>query len=123
MAEILGLGITHYPPLAGIDERMMGILKGTLRDPNIPAAIKDPAAVKETGKASSKDNARAGAKEAAKGGWGALAGAKAANQKEAAAKAAPSPSPKATPAKPAPPPEPEAAAAEPPPKAGSSVMS
>ena len=86
------------------------------------AAIKDPAAVKETGKASSKDNARAGAKEAAKGGWGALAGAKAANQKEAAAKAAPSPSPKATPAKPAPPPEPEAAAAEPPPKAGSAVV-
>ena len=43
MAEILGLGITHYPPLAGMDERMAGILKGTLRDPNIPAEIKDPA--------------------------------------------------------------------------------
>jgi len=43
MAEILGLGITHYPPLAGMDERMAGILKGTLRDPNIPDAIKDPA--------------------------------------------------------------------------------
>jgi hypothetical protein len=42
MAEILGLGMTHYPPLAGIDERMWGILKGTLRDPGIPAELKDP---------------------------------------------------------------------------------
>jgi Catalytic LigB subunit of aromatic ring-opening dioxygenase len=43
MAEILGLGMTHYPPLAGRDENMMGILKGTLRDPAIPAELKDPA--------------------------------------------------------------------------------
>jgi hypothetical protein len=43
MAEILGLGMTHYPPLAGRDENMMGILKGTLRDPAIPAELKEPA--------------------------------------------------------------------------------
>ena len=36
MAELLGLGMTHFPPLAGFDERMAGILKGTLRDPDIP---------------------------------------------------------------------------------------
>ena len=42
MAEILGLGMTHYPPLAGRDENMMGILKGTLRDPAIPADLKEP---------------------------------------------------------------------------------
>ena len=42
MAEILGLGMTHYPPLAGRDENMMGILKGTLRDPAIPAELKEP---------------------------------------------------------------------------------
>lgn len=35
--------MTHYPPLAGRDENMMGILKGTLRDPAIPAELKDPA--------------------------------------------------------------------------------
>jgi hypothetical protein len=43
MGEILGLGMTHYPPLAGRDENMMGILKGTLRDPAIPAELKEPA--------------------------------------------------------------------------------
>src|SRR5881392_3939701 len=43
MAEILGLGMTHYPPLAGRDERMAGILRVTLQDPDIPAELKDPA--------------------------------------------------------------------------------
>ncbi len=43
MAEILGLGITHYPPLCGPDARMAGILARTLTDPAIPAADKDPA--------------------------------------------------------------------------------
>ena len=43
MGEILGLGMTHYPPLAGRDENMSGILRGTLRDPAIPAELKDPA--------------------------------------------------------------------------------
>ena len=42
MGEILGLGMTHYPPLAGRDENMSGILRGTLRDPAIPAELKEP---------------------------------------------------------------------------------
>ena len=43
MGEILGIGMTHYPPLAGRDENMAGILKGTLRDPAIPEEFKNPA--------------------------------------------------------------------------------
>jgi len=42
MGEILGLGMTHYPPLAGRDENMSGILRGTLRDPAIPSHLKEP---------------------------------------------------------------------------------
>ncbi len=42
MAEILGLGITHYPPLCLPDADMSGILRWTLDDPAIPAAAKDP---------------------------------------------------------------------------------
>lgn len=42
MAEFLGLGITHYPLLAGTDEHMAGLLRWTLQDPDIPAAVKDP---------------------------------------------------------------------------------
>ncbi|HTK67490.1 MAG TPA: extradiol ring-cleavage dioxygenase [Pseudonocardia sp.] len=41
MAEFLGLGMTHYPPLAGTDENMAGILSWTLTDPDIPSAEKD----------------------------------------------------------------------------------
>ena len=43
MAEILGLGMTHYPLLAGRDENMAGLLRGTLHDPDIPPEEKDPA--------------------------------------------------------------------------------
>lgn len=43
MAEILGLGITHYPPLCLQDAEMAGILRWTLEDPAIPASAKDPA--------------------------------------------------------------------------------
>lgn len=43
MGEILGLGLTHYPPLAVTDEHMPDILRLTLSDPDIPAAEKDPA--------------------------------------------------------------------------------
>jgi len=42
MAEILGLGITHYPPLCSPDAQMAGILRRTLEDPSIPSAAKDP---------------------------------------------------------------------------------
>src|SRR4029078_9892539 len=43
MAHFLGLGITHYPLLAGTDEHMAGLLRGTLVAPDIPAEAKDPA--------------------------------------------------------------------------------
>src|SRR3979411_1419496 len=43
MAEILGLGLTHYPLLSVTDEHMADLLRWTLRDPDIPAAEKDPA--------------------------------------------------------------------------------
>ena len=43
MGDILGLGMTHYPPLAGRDENMTGIIRWTLQDPDIPAELKLPA--------------------------------------------------------------------------------
>lgn len=43
MAEILGLGLSHYPPFSGLDDSMADILRWTLEDPDIPAAQKDPA--------------------------------------------------------------------------------
>ena len=43
MAEILGLGLTHYPLLSVTDEHMADLLRWTLRDPGIPAAQKNPA--------------------------------------------------------------------------------
>jgi len=43
VARFLGVGMTHYPLLAGTDEHMAGLLRFTLRDPDIPAADKDPA--------------------------------------------------------------------------------
>ena len=42
MAEFRGLGMTHYPLLAGTDEHMAGLLRWTLTDPDIPAHAKDP---------------------------------------------------------------------------------
>ncbi|UCH18867.1 MAG: hypothetical protein JSW36_07720 [Burkholderiales bacterium] len=41
MAEILGLGLTHYPPLCVPDAEMASPLSWTLQDPSIPAAAKD----------------------------------------------------------------------------------
>ncbi len=41
MGEILGLGVSHYPPLSGLDDDMSGILKWTLEDPAIPGEQKD----------------------------------------------------------------------------------
>jgi hypothetical protein len=43
MAHFLGLGLTHYPLLAGADEHMADLLRWTLADPDIPAEAKDPA--------------------------------------------------------------------------------
>jgi hypothetical protein len=42
MAEILGLGLSHYPPLSSPDPAMAAILRMTLKDPGIPAEAKDP---------------------------------------------------------------------------------
>ena len=42
MAEILGLGLSHYPPLSSPDEQMSWILKKTLQDPSIAPEHKDP---------------------------------------------------------------------------------
>lgn len=43
MAEILGLGLTHYPPLCVTDDKMPWIMELMLQDPGIPAEVKDPA--------------------------------------------------------------------------------
>lgn len=43
MAEILGLGLSHYPPFSGTDADMANILRWTMDDPAIPAAERDPA--------------------------------------------------------------------------------
>src|SRR5262245_66503827 len=42
MGAILGLGVTHYPPLAGQDEHMARILAGILQDPDLPAEVRRP---------------------------------------------------------------------------------
>ena len=42
MAEILGLGLSHYPPLSLPDPQMVSILRMALRDPGIPAEVKLP---------------------------------------------------------------------------------
>src|SRR5580658_1803417 len=43
MAEILALGISHYPPLSGHDDRMAGILQRMLRNPKLPEHLRTPA--------------------------------------------------------------------------------
>lgn len=51
MSAFLGLGVTHYPLLAGTDEQMAGLPRWTLQDPDIPDAEKDlaswPATMRE----------------------------------------------------------------------------
>jgi hypothetical protein len=41
MAEVLGLGLSHYPPLCLADADMASILRWTLQDSSIPSAEKD----------------------------------------------------------------------------------
>jgi hypothetical protein len=43
MGEILGLGMTHYPPLTGLDQNMATILRRVLQDPGLPERYRDPA--------------------------------------------------------------------------------
>jgi hypothetical protein len=42
MAEILAVGVTHYPPLSMFDEEMSLILRRTLEDQGIPSDKKNP---------------------------------------------------------------------------------
>src|SRR5262245_55571029 len=42
MAEILVVGITHYPPLAGSDDKMAWILKLMLQNPRLPERLRRP---------------------------------------------------------------------------------
>jgi hypothetical protein len=42
MAEILGLGISHYPPLTGHDDRMSTILRRMLQNPDLPPRLRTP---------------------------------------------------------------------------------
>src|SRR5437660_9918574 len=42
MGAILGLGVTHYPPLAGQDEHMARILKRVVQDPDLPERYRRP---------------------------------------------------------------------------------
>jgi Catalytic LigB subunit of aromatic ring-opening dioxygenase len=44
MGAILGLGMTHFPPLAGTDQNMGRILARVLEDPGLPPEYRDPAA-------------------------------------------------------------------------------
>jgi Catalytic LigB subunit of aromatic ring-opening dioxygenase len=43
MGELLGIGLSHYPPLCSVDGDMAAPLRSTLRDPAIPSDRKDPA--------------------------------------------------------------------------------
>ncbi len=43
MGDLLLMGMTHYPPLAAVDEDMAGLMRGMLRDPGVPDAERDPA--------------------------------------------------------------------------------
>ena len=42
MAEILALGISHYPPLSGQDETMAALLGAMLQNPHLPEKLKTP---------------------------------------------------------------------------------
>jgi hypothetical protein len=42
MGEILGIGLTHFPPLTGKDEQMGWILKRALQDPTLPEQYRRP---------------------------------------------------------------------------------
>jgi hypothetical protein len=62
MAELLLMGMTHYPLLAAVDDDMASLLRNTLLDPGIPAAAKDPGTWPDAMRAEwGDDEARAGA--------------------------------------------------------------
>ena len=41
MAAILALGISHYPPLTGRDDRMSAILRRMIAEPQAPGGAAD----------------------------------------------------------------------------------
>ena len=43
MAEILGLGVTHWPTLCLPNERLTDVFHRVLNAPNVDPAVKDPA--------------------------------------------------------------------------------
>ncbi|UIX29178.1 extradiol ring-cleavage dioxygenase [Streptomyces sp. GQFP] len=43
MSNVIGIGMTHYPMLAATDAHMASLMKTILKDPDIPAELKDPA--------------------------------------------------------------------------------
>ena len=43
MAEILGLGCTHWPTLCGKNETLTGVFQRVLNAPNVDPKVKDPA--------------------------------------------------------------------------------
>src|SRR5437870_1191578 len=43
MGQVLGLGVTHFPPLSGPDENLGRILKRAVEDPAIPESLRHPA--------------------------------------------------------------------------------
>ena len=57
VGEILGLGVTHYPPLTGLDQNMADILATVLRDPAFPSAIATPRAGRRRSAASTATTA------------------------------------------------------------------
>ena len=42
MAQLLGLGMTHYPGLPRHDENMSALFRRTLASPKVPDVAKDP---------------------------------------------------------------------------------
>jgi Catalytic LigB subunit of aromatic ring-opening dioxygenase len=42
MGDVLVAGVTHYPPLLGVDENMSWVLEWTLEDPDIPEPLRTP---------------------------------------------------------------------------------
>lgn len=43
MGELLGIGLSHYPPLCGADANMSGLLRYAMDDDSIPRDKRDPA--------------------------------------------------------------------------------
>ena len=72
MAEVLALGISHYPPLIGPDHMMSGILRRMLQNPRLPEELRNPAGWPEPMRAewgNDQGTSSAGRHRAALVGW------------------------------------------------------